>query len=140
MHDSDFRTGGPIDHYLADLYARMRAITDGAIATYIPELAKADPETFGIAVAPVDGKVYTAGDAEQHHTIQSISKSFIYGYALAEYGRTAVLSHVGVEPTGEAFNAIVLDDVHNRPFNPMVNAGAMATAELIRGDPPQPRT
>jgi glutaminase len=139
MHDTEFRMGGPIDHYLADLHARTRAITDGTIATYIPELAKADPEAFGIAVATVDGKVYTAGDADQHFTIQSISKAFIYGYALAEYGRPAVLSHVGVEPTGEAFNAIVLDDVHNRPFNPMVNAGAMATAELIRGDTPEAR-
>ena len=70
-------------------------------------------------------------------TIQSISKAFIYGHALAEYGRPAVLAHVGVEPTGEAFNSIVLDDVHNRPFNPMVNAGAMATAELIKGDTPE---
>jgi glutaminase len=140
LHDADFRAGGPIDHYLADLYARTRAVTDGAIATYIPELAKADPEAFGIAVATVDGKVYTAGDAGQFFTIQSISKAFIYGYALAEYGRPAVLSHVGVEPTGEAFNSIVLDDVHNRPFNPMVNAGAMATAELIRGETPEARS
>ena len=137
MNDIDFGSGGPIDHYLADLYARMRANTDGAIATYIPELAKADPEAFGIAVATVDGKVYTAGDADQFFTIQSISKAFIYGHALAQYGRPAVLSHVGVEPTGEAFNSIVLDDVHNRPFNPMVNAGAMATAELIKGEPPE---
>src|SRR5258708_22569379 len=139
MHDGDFRAGGPIDHYLADLYARTRAVTSGAIATYIPELAKADPEAFGIAVATVDGKVYTTGDADQPFTIQSISKAFIYGYALAEYGRPAVLSHVGVEPTGEAFNAIVLDHVNNRPFNPMVNAGAMATAELIRGDTTEAR-
>jgi glutaminase len=139
MHATDFRAGGPIDHYLADLHARTRAVTDGVIATYIPELAKADPDTFGIAVATVDGKVYTVGDADLLFTIQSISKAFIYGYALAEYGREAVLSHVGVEPTGEAFNSIVLDDVHNRPFNPMVNAGAMATAELIKGDTPEAR-
>jgi glutaminase len=139
MHDAEIRTGGPIDHYLADLYTRTRAIRDGAIATYIPELAKADPEILGIAVATVDGKVYTAGNADHFFTIQSVSKPFIYGYALAEYGREAVLSHVGVEPTGEAFNSIVLDDVHNRPFNPMVNAGAMATAELIKGDTPETR-
>jgi glutaminase len=139
MHDTDRRSGGPIDRYLADLYARTRAVTVGSIATYIPELAKADPDSFGIAVATVDGKVYTAGDAGQPFTIQSISKAFIYGYALAEYGRAAVLSHVGVEPTGEAFNSIVLDDVHNRPFNPMVNAGAMATAELIKGETPEAR-
>ena len=60
MHDTDIRTGGPIDRYLADLHARTRTVTAGTIATYIPELAKADPEAFGVAVATVDGKVYTA--------------------------------------------------------------------------------
>lgn len=87
----------------------------------------------------MDGKVYTAGDADQTFTIQSISKAFVYGYALAEYGRDAVLAHIGVEPTGEAFNSIVLDEVHNRPFNPMVNAGAMAAADMIKGDVPEAR-
>ena len=72
-------------------------------------------------------------------TIQSISKAFVYGYTLAEYGREYVLSRIGVEPTGEAFNSIVLDEVHNRPFNPMVNAGAMAAAELIKGETPEAR-
>jgi len=57
----------------------------------------------------------------------------MYGYALQRYGRDAVLTHVGVEPTGEAFNSIVLDEVANRPFNPMVNAGAIAVAELMSG-------
>src|SRR3990170_7864639 len=58
----------------------------------------------------------------------------MYGYALQRYGRAAVLKHVGVEPTGEAFNSIVLDEVANRPFNPMVNAGAIAVAELMDGE------
>ncbi len=133
------RAGGPIDQYLAQLFERIRTVRDGAVATYIPELAKADPETFGIAIATVDGKVYTAGDADHLFTIQSISKAFIYGSALAEYGREATLTHVGVEPTGEAFNSIVLDEVHNRPFNPMVNAGAMAAAEMIPGETPEAR-
>ncbi|SDB07046.1 glutaminase A [Bauldia litoralis] len=130
---------GPIDHYLADLHQRIAGVTDGEIATYIPELARADPETFGIAIATVDGRVYTVGDADHPFTIQSISKAFVYGYTLAEYGRDFVLSHIGVEPTGEAFNSIVLDEVHNRPYNPMVNAGAMAAAELIKGDTPEAR-
>ncbi|MCB1487782.1 MAG: glutaminase A [Bauldia sp.] len=130
---------GPIDQYLADLHQRIAAVTDGEIATYIPELARADPNLFGIAIATVDGKVYTVGDADHAFTIQSISKAFVYGYTLAEYGREFVLSHVGVEPTGEAFNSIILDEVHNRPFNPMVNAGAMAAAELIKGDTPEAR-
>ena len=73
------------------------------------------------------------GDADTPFTIQSVSKPFMYGYALQHYGREAVLKHVGVEPTGEAFNAIVLDEVANRPFNPMVNAGAIAVAELMGG-------
>jgi glutaminase len=130
---------GPVDLYLRALHTRVGDNRGGAIATYIPELAKADPEAFGIAIATVDGKVYSIGDADLPFTIQSISKAFIYGYALDEYGREAVLRHVGVEPTGEAFNAIVLDEVNNRPFNPMVNAGAMAAAELVRGDTPEAR-
>ncbi len=108
------RSGGPIDEYLAQLHARIRAVDAGEVATYIPELAKADPDTFGIAIATVDGKVYATGDADHLFTIQSISKAFIYGEALAEYGREETLDHVGVEPTGEAFNSIVLDEVHNR--------------------------
>jgi glutaminase len=131
--------GGPIDRYLAALHRRIGTVRDGAIATYIPQLAKVDPELFGIAIATVDGRVYTAGDAGVPFTIQSISKAFVYGYTLAEYGRDYVLSRIGVEPTGEAFNSIVLDEVHNRPFNPMVNAGAMAAAELIKGETPEAR-
>ncbi len=132
-------SAGPVDQYIAALHARLAEVVEGTVATYIPELAKVDPELFGIAIATVDGKVYSVGDADQAFTIQSISKAFIYGHILAEYGREAVLKHVGVEPTGEAFNSIVLDQVENRPFNPMVNSGAMAAAELIRGETPEAR-
>ena len=89
---------------------------------------------FGIALATVDGEIHATGDDEHIFTIQSISKPFMYGYALQHYGRDYVLRHVGVEPTGEAFNSIVLDEVHNRPFNPMVNAGAIAVAALMPGN------
>jgi glutaminase len=130
---------GPVDQYLAALHARLADVDEGEVATYIPELAKVDPDLFGISIATVDGKVYSVGDCDQAFTIQSISKAFIYGHILAEYGREAVLKHVGVEPTGEAFNSIVLDEVENRPFNPMVNSGAMAAAELIRGETTEAR-
>jgi glutaminase len=130
---------GPINDYLKSLHKRLASVDHGDVATYIPELAKADPGWFGIAIATVDGKVYTAGAADIPFTIQSISKAFTYGYALSEYGREQVLTHVGVEPTGEAFNSIVLDDAHNRPFNPMVNAGAIAASGLIKGDSQQER-
>ena len=63
----------------------------------------------------------------------------MYGYALQRHGRERVLKKVGVEPTGEAFNSIVLDEVANRPFNPMVNAGAIAVAELMDGNTAEER-
>ena len=123
----------PVANYLAELHERISSLTGGKPADYIPELGKADPNLFGIAIATVDGQVYAVGDTEVPFTIQSVSKPFMYGYALQQHGREAVLKHVGVEPTGEAFNSIVLDEVANRPFNPMVNAGAIAVAELMRG-------
>jgi glutaminase len=131
--------GGPIQDFLRDLHAEIRNLKGGAVATYIPELAKAKPEHCGIAIATVDGAIYSVGDCDELFTIQSISKPFVYGYALQEYGRTEVLKHVGVEPTGEAFNSIVLDNDNNRPFNPMVNTGAIAAAELLRGATPAER-
>lgn len=129
----------PVEDYLAELHSRVSALTGGKPADYIPELGKADPAHFGIAIATIDGEVYTVGDVEQAFTIQSVSKPFMYGYALNRYGRDAVLKRVGVEPTGEAFNSIVLDEVANRPFNPMVNAGAIAVAELMDGTSPEER-
>ncbi|GLS75712.1 glutaminase A [Oharaeibacter diazotrophicus] len=112
----------------------LASLADGEVATYIPELAKADPEHFAIAIATVDGEVFSVGDADVAFTIQSMSKPFAYAAALDRLGRAAVLGRVGVEPTGDAFNAIVLDEVNNRPFNPMVNAGAIAVSALFPGD------
>jgi glutaminase len=107
---------------------------NGNVADYIPELAKVDPDLFGIAVATIDGHVYASGDADDPFTIQSISKPFVYGMALDDRGPEDVLRRVGVEPSGDAFNSIVMDEARNRPLNPMVNAGAIACAALVRGD------
>lgn len=124
---------GPIGAFLTELHAEIAAITDGAPATYIPELAKVDPGLCGIAIATVDGATHLVGDWDHPFTIQSISKAFVYGHALDVHGRDRVLRKVGVEPSGDSFNSIALDMVHHRPFNPMVNSGAIATAELIAG-------
>ena len=124
----------PIQKVIDEIRIGSNGMTDGDVADYIPELGKADPDDFGIAMATVDGEVYTTGDADKLFTIQSVSKPFMYAYALREYAKPVVLDHVGVEPTGEAFNSIVLDEQHNRPFNPMVNAGAIAVAELMQGE------
>jgi glutaminase len=123
----------PLREVLRELHAKYADLDNGQVANYIPELAKADPKWFGISVVTTDGMVFEVGDHDRLFTIQSISKPFVYGLALEDHGLEAVLNKVGVEPTGEAFNAIVLDERSNRPFNPMVNAGAIATADLILG-------
>jgi glutaminase len=124
----------PIARYLQRLHERFRALDDGAVATYIPELAKADPDWFGISVATADGHVYEVGDTRQPFTIQSISKPFVYGLALEDRGKAAVLERIGVEPTGDAFNSISLESATGRPLNPMINAGAIAATSLVLGD------
>ena len=95
------------------------------------QLGRADPDWFGIAICTVDGHVYEVGDTGVEFTIQSVSKPFIYGLALQERGLDEVLSRVGVEPSGNTFNAIVVDG-SNRPFNPMVNAGAIVATAMSR--------
>ncbi|MFG1329687.1 glutaminase A [Xanthobacter autotrophicus] len=112
-------------------FERTRHDASGVLADYIPELAKADPERFGIAVASVSGEVVGVGDVDLPFTIQSISKALAYCLALEALGRDKVLAHVGVEPSGDAFNAIVFDALSNRPFNPMVNAGAITVSGLL---------
>ncbi|MEX0642996.1 MAG: glutaminase A [Pirellulales bacterium] len=126
-------TVAPFRNTLQALHVKYRDVNDGNVADYIPELALADPKWFGISVVTVDGQMFDVGDHQQLFSIQSVSKPFVFGQALVDHGRDAVLRKVGVEPTGEAFNAIVLDENSNRPFNPLVNAGAIATADLIQG-------
>jgi glutaminase len=114
------------------VYEKYKGLRDGEVATYIPELGKADPDRFGICMVTVDGQVYSAGDCEQEFTIQSICKPFAFQLALEELGRERLARYVGVEPTGDAFNSIELDPATMRPFNPMINAGAIAVASLIK--------
>lgn len=129
----------PIQGFIADLHHRYQHLQDGVVANYIPELAKVNPKLFSIAIATVNGDVYAVGDVDHLFTIQSISKVFVYGQALADRGRDYMLTRVGVEPTGDAFNSIILDEQSKRPYNPMVNAGAIATTSLIKGNDPTER-
>jgi len=123
----------PIGAYLERLHRKHAGESGGEVATYIPELAKANPDWFGICIATTDGKIYEVGDTRQGFTIQSISKPFVYGLALEDVGRDAVLAKIGVEPTGDAFNSISLAPHTGRPLNPMINAGAIAAASLVAG-------
>jgi len=133
------RSVGELNAFLADLHQHYGTLSAGTVASYIPELAKVSPDLFGICIATADGQVFEVGDTTPLFTVQSISKVFVHGLALEDHGRDVLLSRVGVEPTGDAFNAIVLDDASKRPYNPMVNAGAIATTSLIKGADPTER-
>lgn len=124
----------PIAYWLKQVHAKYQSADHGKLASYIPELTLANPNHFGISLTTADGQIYDVGNSDVMFTIQSISKPLVYGLALEDHGSNEVLRKVGVEPTGEAFNSIVMDEVNNRPFNPMVNAGAIATTSLIKGN------
>jgi glutaminase len=121
----------PLLRVLNDLHGRFAAETAGTVADYIPELGKADPAHFGISLATLDGHVYEVGDSRIPFTIQSISKPFVFALALDMLGAASVESAIGVEPSGDPFNSIRLN-ADNHPFNPMVNAGAIACTGLIQ--------
>src|SRR5690348_13753113 len=124
--------GSHIHRAIQEVYEKYKHVQDGDVATYIPELAKARPDDFGICLASVDGQVFSVGDSQQEFTIQSICKPFAFLMALEEFGRDAVLEKVCVEPSGDAFNSIELEPKTMRPFNPMINAGAIAIASMIK--------
>ena len=113
------------------LHEEYKPLTDGDVASYIPELGKVDPDQFGICMVTADGRVFEAGDCDRPFTIQSISKPFTFGIALEALGHERVWQHVDVEPSGDTFNSIQLQNGTNRPFNPMINSGAITVSALL---------
>jgi glutaminase len=108
----------------------------GKLAAYIPELSKTNPDALGVSIITLDGEEYNGGDYETKFTMQSISKIITLMLALLDNGRERVFSKVGVEPTADAFNSIINLETKSsqRPLNPMINAGAIATVSLIDGN------
>jgi glutaminase len=133
-----------IGQRLEELYRRHLSSGDDDVASYYvsgqgyqpPDPRGSQRDRFGICLALVDGSVCHAGDWDVPFALQSISKVFAYGLALADNGRGPLLRRVGVEPSGNAFNSLVFDERNKRPFNPMVNAGALVTTDLIHGAGP----
>ena len=121
----------PLLRFLDECHRKFATDDEGSVADYIPELGKADPAHFGISLATLDGHIYEVGDSNVPFTIQSISKPFVFALALDTLGAARVESAIGVEPSGDPFNSIRLN-AENHPFNPMVNAGAIACSGLIQ--------
>ncbi|MEO6956642.1 MAG: glutaminase A [Antricoccus sp.] len=129
---------GSVREALAQLLVEARAVTDGTVADYIPELAMAKPDQLSVSMVSVLGHSYDAGETDDTFTIQSISKPFVYALVHAHLGRNALHKRVGFEPSGEPFNAISLDGA-GRPANPMINAGAIMVSALVTGATPGER-
>jgi len=105
----------------------------GALASYIPALAKVDPNKLGIALVTGDGESYAAGDADELFSVQSISKVFTLSLALNQVS-AGLWNHVGREPSGSPFNSIVqLEAEKGKPRNPLINAGAIVVCDQLIG-------
>lgn len=128
-----------VQQYLDRIVAEHADVADGALADYIPELARVDPAGLALSLSSSGGYVYESGDAEREFTIQSISKAFTYALALDLAGQDVVDAKVGVEPSGEAFNEISVDRTTKTPKNPMINAGAIAAVSLVPAGSPDER-
>jgi glutaminase len=111
----------------------------GKVANYIPGLSLANPEDLGIVVCDKSGEIYASGEADKLFTIQSISKIITLMLAILDNGEDYVFSKVGMEPTGDAFNSIQKLETckSHRPYNPMINVGAIAVSSMIKGESPE---
>ena len=110
--------------------------TQGHVATYIPQLAVADPNKAGIYIISDNGDDFYAGDCFDKFTMQSVVKSLILLLALMDSGIEKVRALVGVEATGKPFDAFNYSDqaLTGAHINPMINTGAIALCTLIDGD------
>ncbi|WP_297597708.1 glutaminase A [uncultured Cetobacterium sp.] len=125
--------------FLDDAVKRNRGlISQGVVATYIPELAKVDKNYLGVTIAYADGTILSSGDTKIRFAIESISKTVVLALALLDNGEEEVFKHVHKEPSGDAFNSIkkLETEPDHLPRNPFINAGAIMTASLIKGKDP----
>ncbi|XP_050455914.1 glutaminase liver isoform, mitochondrial isoform X1 [Cataglyphis hispanica] len=117
--------------HIEDFYWKCKTNTEGKVASYIPQLARMNPEYWGVSVCTIDGQRFSIGDTSIPFTLQSCSKPLTYAIALDRLGPEVVHQYVGQEPSGRNFNELVLD--HNKkPHNPMINAGAILICSLLK--------
>ena len=125
-----------IEQALTEALAIGRQYVDqGECASYIPELSRADKHALGVCVMTASTDRYAAGDTKTRFSIQSISKVITLAVALQHCGFEKVFEKMNMEPSGDPFNSLVkLDLTDDKPFNPMINAGAITTAGYLEPD------
>lgn len=123
-----------IETTLQNLYDKYKNNKEGKVASYIPELAKVDPNYFGIAIVTVDGKIFASGDADIPFAIESDSKPFVYALALEDNGEKIMTEKIGLNATGRPFNSVTaIEEMPQHLQNPLVNAGAIQVTSAIKG-------
>ena len=124
-----------VELLLHEAFELYRTVTDGTVADYIPALAAAAPELFGLCVAGVNGALFTAGDSDVSFSIQSVSKPFVFALIVEALGFDDARLKLGVNNTGLPFNSVMAIELNeDRTMNAMVNAGAIAATSLVPGD------
>ncbi|XP_076762986.1 glutaminase isoform X6 [Xylocopa sonorina] len=117
--------------HIEDFYWRCKSNSEGKVASYIPQLARMNPDYWGVSVCTIDGQRFSIGDTSIPFTLQSCSKPLTYAIALDRLGQEVVHQYVGQEPSGRNFNELVLD-YNMKPHNPMINAGAILVCSLLK--------
>ena len=104
----------------------------GKNADYIPYLDKVNSDMYGIVLVTTEGQVYQIGETKFEFGIESIEKVFTLCMAMEIVGDSVILQKVGADQTGLPFNSVPAIELNGqKPSNPLVNAGAMATSSLL---------
>ncbi|XP_012681943.1 glutaminase kidney isoform, mitochondrial-like [Clupea harengus] len=117
--------------HINEIYYSVQRQDGGQVADYIPQLAKLNPDSWGVSLCTVDGQRHSVGDTRVPFCLQSCVKPLEYAVAVHEAGSEEVHRYVGKEPSGLKFNKLSLDE-DDKPHNPMVNAGAIVISSLIK--------
>ncbi|ARN77030.1 glutaminase [Nonlabens spongiae] len=121
-----------VEQLIKEIYDDIKSQENkGAVADYIPELAKVDPERFGVHYTSIEGNEFGIGDYQTKFSIQSIAKVLSLSLAY-KYEGDAMWDRVGVEPSGNPYNSLVqLEDENGIPRNPLINAGAIVVCDIL---------
>lgn len=124
-----------LDEILTEIRPHLQ---EGAVADYIPELARVPLGGFGMALLDAGGAMHTCGEAATPFSIQSISKLFTLALVFRD-DQGDLWQRVGREPSGSAFNSLLhLEYEDGKPRNPFINAGALVVTDVLLRQCPQP--
>ena len=122
-----------LDKILKDIYNKVKKNKEGKVASYIPELAKVNPNIYGISICLNNGKKYNIGDYKKEVSIESVAKVFTLSQSIEENGLNNIRYKIGSRGSFLPFNSIIAAEISsNHTLNPFVNAGAMATTSTIK--------